>query len=177
MPLFVGGSLHGQNISVDHTDPDDARLPASYVDAATGGSWTLTSVDLKLPHPITGQPDQQYHHQVYMAPQLVADPSQAMAGLQDAVTRWWFTTTGVHSFLGDVAEHNGHSDTEGARMFFVSMCAQCGIGETSTPLAFETLRERAHWIDAHRQSNAGHDITWAEHLRRPAEPERTEHGS
>jgi hypothetical protein len=159
MTIFVGGSMHGQAWQAPTPPPVPlsatggqiieaaAKPPPSYVDTASGDQYSLLQVAYSVPHPITGKPTAAWANTVYMHVALMGTP-QAGPGMADAVTRWWFTTTGTPSVP---AEANGHQDTPLAVVFAAS-CSSCGEE------LFTSLRERAQWMSDHLVQ--GHDVSF-----------------
>lgn len=169
MTIFAGGARHGTEweppksagtgpmvMTGGATAP--ASPPKSFVDAATGDQYGLVEVTFQLPHPITGQPDQVWTNTVYLHASLAADPNAGMAALQDAVTRWWFKTSGTHKALS-TPDKNGHG-TAGVR--YVAHCAECQQRELpGHTQQFDNLGSRALWMTGHIEAT-GHKVTWTD---------------
>jgi hypothetical protein len=161
MTIFVGGSMHGKAwqpptppaVPVSATGGQiieaAAKPPPSYVDTTSGDQYSLLQVAYSVPHPITGKPTAAWANTVYMHAGLMGTP-QAGPGMADAVTRWWFTTTGTPS---PSPEADGHRDTPLAML--LAGCRDC-----AEERAFASLRERAQWMSDHLVQ--GHDVSWAD---------------
>jgi len=74
-----------------------------------------------------------------------------MQALQDAVTRWWFTTHGTHEPLS-TPDKNGHAPT----IVYLATCEECRMD-----LPFESPRDRARWMQGH-MDKTGHKLTWSD---------------
>jgi hypothetical protein len=147
--IFVGGPLHGHDITVQplpqtalETAADQpAALPATWTDPATAETYLLAAPAMNIRHPITGQPQAAWLQQVYVHGSLSGvPPEQAMGALPDAVMRWWFTqgTPGVPA--GNPLA-NGHHAAEPD----VSYQARCDCGDEGT----FTQLARAQWMQKH----------------------------
>jgi hypothetical protein len=166
MPVFVGGARHGTEWEAPSVPPPTMVMttgghpaaagppppPSLFVDPATGDQFTLVEVTFQLPHPLTGQPDQVWTNTVYLHASLAGDPNAGMAALQDAVTRWWFRTSGTHKALS-TPDKNGH---EVARITHLARCEECG-----SELTFKFPSARAVWMTGHMDAT-GHKVTWSD---------------
>jgi hypothetical protein len=155
MTIFVGGSKHGTGYRSDVMP--DVKPPPSYVDMATGDQYVLAPVNFQTQHPLTGQPDQQWENTIYLHAALTQDPNMGMAALQDAVTRWWFTTHGTHKPLS-TPDTNGRAEAspEPQVLGYLALCEGC-----RSDLAFDTQIERAKWMQEHIDKT-GHKPTWSD---------------
>lgn len=109
MTIFVGGPRHGDEY---HAEPAHVGSPPfSYVDPATGELYLLLPVVQRVPNPITGQPWYTLECIVYLHGALSRDQQSAQMALQDAVTRWWFTTHGTRNELSTPDANGNHAAT------------------------------------------------------------------
>jgi hypothetical protein len=168
-PIFVGGARHAtvyeppqpqeSGAAVLAVSPDGTMLtghqaPPSFVDTATGDQYSLVQVTFQVPHPLTGQPDQTWENTVYLHVDLGADPNVGMTALQDAVTRWWFRTSGTHKALS-TPDKNGHSAP--AKTVYRAHCTDCAPERRT----FDNAGSRALWMTGHIEAT-GHKVTWTD---------------
>lgn len=164
MMIFVGGRRHGTvwkwsgatSLIVGDADatPPEPTPPPSYVDMQTGDQYSSVSVALRFPHPLTDQAIATWAATVYMHVELLPHQEQAMAMLQDAVARWWFTTHGTRRDETVPAASNGH--TPAPTTVYSADCEVC-----TGRMVGDNPRDRARWIRAHMDST-GHTVRWSD---------------
>lgn len=158
MTLFVGGPLHGTEVDV--LCAPNGALPPSYVDVGSGTTYGRSQVSWVIPHPITQLPDRQVTATVYLHPDLGADPNAAMGAMQDAVTRWWFITTGTTSSLTAPSTPDGPA--AGPNMLYLAGCKDCAVHEgkgEEVQRVFPDVGTRAKWMFQHNL-DTGHAPTY-----------------
>lgn len=150
MRIFVGGPLHGtEHLAPLTKDAGGSVMPAEhpplYADLATGAQYITADVTHTSVHPVTGLPlGTTYRNTVYVLAGLQGDTQQMMNAVADAVLRWWFISHG--STEPGPAASNGTGPPRPSTMYAAS-CAHC-VPVISLVL-FETLGERAQWMQAH----------------------------
>jgi hypothetical protein len=147
--LFVGGSLHGQAVTVQprvqslvDTALDRApQPPEQHVHVPTGETWMFETIRVPVVNPVSQTEVGRFERDLFLLRELMGRP-ESHAALADAVMRVWLA--GGRRVSADAPEPT--PDVQ-PMVAYVARCTECPATDGSW--VFDDIVERAKWARGH----------------------------